>query len=458
MTSVHTFSLNGYHIALDVHSGAVHVLDSLSYELLGLLDAGSISAPQCPAALLEQLSSRYSAEEIREAFGELQELWREGLLFSEDTHRPFVSQLGPAPVKSMCLNVAHDCNLRCEYCFAAKGDFGQGRCLMSFDVAKAAIDFLIARSGRRRNLEVDFFGGEPLMNLDVVKQTVAYARSIEKAHGKNFRFTLTTNGLLLNEDSMEFINREMSNVVLSLDGRREINDALRVTAGGRGSYDVIVPKYQALLQGRGNREYYVRGTFTKLNPDFTEDVLHLYRLGFKNLSMEPVVLDEALPWAITGEDLPAIFAEYERLALEILKLKQAGEPITFFHFMLDLTGGPCAVKRLRGCSCGNEYVAVTPEGDIYPCHQFVGMKEWKMGNLTEGTFDEEKQRFFSTAHIYNKPECQSCWAKFFCSGGCNANNEQFAGNVMNPYPISCALEKKRLECAVMMQAALADAP
>ena len=360
----------------------------------------------------------------------------------------------------MCLNIAHDCNLRCSYCFAAQGDFGHGRKLMPFEVGKAAIDFLIEHSANRHNLELDFFGGEPLMNFEVVKQVVAYARSIEKEHHKNFRFTITTNGLLLTDDKIDYINREMSNVVLSIDGRKEINDSLRFRVDGSGSYDAIVPKYQRLVEKRRNGkfdQYYVRGTFTKENLDFTKDVIHMRELGFDQISIEPVVADPALlPVALTEEDLPRICEEYENLAKEIIHRKRGGDAFNFFHFMLDLDQGPCAIKRLRGCSCGNEYVAVTPEGDIYPCHQFVGMDEWKMGSVLDGSLDQEKKQLFSKTNVYEKPECRTCWAKFYCSGGCNANNLQYAGAILKPHKLSCALEQKRLECAIMMKAALAQ--
>lgn len=357
----------------------------------------------------------------------------------------------------MCLNIAHDCNLRCEYCFAAKGDFGRGRMLMPLEVAKKAIDFLVEKSGTRHNLEVDFFGGEPLMNFEVVKETVAYARSLEKPHNKNFRFTITTNGLLLSDDKIDFINREMSNVVLSIDGRREVNDRLRIRTNGGGSYDTIVPRFQKLVATRGkDKDYYARGTFTKYNLDFTEDVLHLVDLGFDQVSVEPVVSDPKLSYSIQEEDLPRVFEEYERLANTIIARKKAGEGFNFFHFMIDLNQGPCAIKRLRGCSCGNEYVAVTPEGDIFPCHQFVGEDDWKMGNVLDGSYDLERKNEFALANVYSKERCKNCWAKFYCSGGCNANNWQYEGDIHKPHEIACALEQKRLECAVMIQAALAE--
>lgn len=449
---IHKYTLGGYYICLDTPSGAVHLLDELSYKLIDFTDENMTE--ECPAAAFNTLSD-YPAEEVAECYAELYELYKDGVLHSKDDYAPFAAKMGPAPIKSMCLNIAHDCNLRCEYCFAAKGDFGQGRKLMSLETAKKAIDFLLENSGSRHNLELDFFGGEPLMNFDTVKKTVEYAREREKEYGKNFRFTITTNGLLLNDENIEFINKEMSNVVLSIDGRKEINDKLRVTLGGKGSYDTILPKYKKLVSSRGDKEYYVRGTFTRLNPDFTEDILSLYNEGFDQISVEPVVSDKNLPFSLQEEDLPQMFEEYERLADTIIDIKKSGKHINFFHFMLDLDGGPCAIKRLRGCSCGNEYVAVTPEGDIYPCHQFVGMKEYVMGNLNDGSFDRDMQARFAKINVYTKPECENCWAKFFCSGGCNANNVQYEGDVNKPHKISCELEKKRLECAIMIKAALA---
>lgn len=456
---IHKFYLNGFYIVLDVNSGAVHVVDRLSYELLDDLEAPL--PEKCPQQLIDRLQDDYSSADIQEAYAELYGLYQNGFLFSADEYAPFAAQMGPAPIKSMCLNIAHDCNLRCSYCFAAQGDFGHGRKLMPLEVGKAAIDFLIEHSANRHNLELDFFGGEPLMNFEVVKQVVAYARSLEKEHNKNFRFTITTNGLLLTDDKIDYINREMSNVVLSIDGRKEINDSLRFRVDGSGSYDTIVPKYQRLVEKRrGGKfdQYYVRGTFTKRNLDFTRDVVHMRELGFDQISIEPVVADpEQLSVALTEEDLPRICEEYENLAKEIIRRKRGGDSFNFFHFMLDLDQGPCAIKRLRGCSCGNEYVAVTPEGDIYPCHQFVGMDEWKMGSVLDGSLDQEKKQRFSKTNVYEKPECRTCWAKFYCSGGCNANHLQYAGDILKPHKLSCALEQKRLECAIMIKAALAQA-
>lgn len=451
---IHTYKLNGYNIALDVNSGAVHILDELSYDILKYLKN---EIPQeIDKDIICKLNAKYNEDDIRDAYSELYALYEQGQLFSKDCYEKYAEMMINSPVKSMCLNVAHDCNLRCEYCFAAKGDFGTGRELMPLDIAKKAIDFMIANSGTRHNLEVDFFGGEPLMNFDVVRETVKYARSIEGYHNKNFRFTITTNGLLLDNEKIDFINQEMSNVVLSLDGRKEVNDKLRVTPNQKGSYNAIVPKYQQLVATRCDKDYYVRGTFTKHNLDFTKDVLHMADLGFDQLSIEPVVSDPLLSYSIKEEDLPAVFAEYETLAKEIIKRKKEGKCFNFFHFMLDLNQGPCAIKRLRGCSCGNEYIAITPNGDIFPCHQFVGNDEFKMGNLNEGTFNTLMKTQFSKANIYSKSDCKNCWAKFYCSGGCNANNHKYAGSILKPHKTGCDLEKKRLECAIMIQAALAD--
>ena len=451
---VHQYRLNGYFIALDVNSGAVHSLDELSYRILEKMT--DPPARVIPQELLTDLQKEYKEEEIKEAYNELFELYQNKQLFSKDEYEPFAEMMTEAPVKAMCLNVAHDCNLRCEYCFAAKGDFGRGRMLMPLEIGKKAIDFLIEQSGTRHHLEVDFFGGEPLMNFDVVKEIVFYARSLEEEHNKKFRFTITTNGLLLTDDKIDFINQEMSNVVLSLDGRKEVNDRLRVTPNAKGSYDVIVPRYQKLVALRGDKDYYVRGTFTKHNLDFTNDVMHMAELGFDQVSIEPVVSDIKLDYSIKQEDLTRVFEEYDILSKELIHLKKGGSKLNFFHFMLDLDQGPCAIKRLRGCGCGNEYVAVTPEGDIFPCHQFVGNDDWKIGNLNKGTFSLSAKKKFSQANVYTKTECKNCWAKFYCSGGCNANNWQYEGDILKPHKISCDLERKRLECAVMIKAALAE--
>ena len=397
---IHKYKLNGFPICLDVNSGAVHVLDDCSFDLLDHVNE-DFFPPELTEEMLASLSGRYSNEELTGAYQELLELKKAGLLFSEDTYERFADMMTAAPVKAMCLNVAHDCNLRCEYCFAAKGDFGGERMLMPFEIGKKAVDFLLEKSGTRHNLEMDFFGGEPLMNFDVVKQVVSYARSKEKEYNKNFRFTITTNGLLLTDDKIEFINREMSNCVLSLDGRKEVNDRLRIKINGKGCYDQIVPQYQKLVAGRGDKDYYARGTFTKYNLDFTQDVLHMADLGFDQVSVEPVVSDPMLDYSIKEEDLPRVFQEYETLANELIQRKKEGKGFNFFHFMIDLNQGPCAIKRLRGCGCGNEYVAVTPDGEIYPCHQFVGNPEWKMGDLNDGSFNMDMKLRFAKSNVYS---------------------------------------------------------
>ncbi len=450
---IHKFFQNGFYIILDVNSGAVHVVDACVYALVDFISPHM--QQHCPDEAINSLIGMFQDEVIRESYNELYELYINGLLFSEDNYELFASKLGSAPIKSMCLNIAHDCNLRCKYCFAAQGDFGSGRKLMPFEVGKSSIDFLIKHSANRKNLEIDFFGGEPLMNFETVKQIVCYARSIEKDNNKNFRFTITTNGILLSDEKIEFINNEMSNVVLSIDGRPEINDALRCRIDGSGSYNSILPKYMKLVTDRNGNEYYVRGTYTKNNLDFTNDVIHLLNTGFKQISVEPVVTDKNEYFALTKYDLPRIYSEYEILAREILERKKRGEGFNFFHFMLDLDQGPCAIKRLRGCSCGNEYVAITPEGDIYPCHQFVGMDEWKMGSVLNDSLCSNMKEKFAKANVYAKEVCKNCWAKFYCSGGCNANNYQYSGDILTPHELSCSIEKKRLECAIMIKAALA---
>lgn len=452
---IHRFENNGFFIVLDVHSGAVHAVDELAYALLGHFDGPLPES--CPLHVLDAMSEKYAADDIQETYGELLELQENGLLFSEDDYAQFADRMVSSPLKAMCLHVSHDCNLRCKYCFAGQGIYGGKPQVMSFDVAKAAIDFLIEKSVGRRHLELDFFGGEPLMNFDVVRQTVAYAREREKEAGKEFRFTMTTNGVLLNEEIMDFLNAEMHNVVLSLDGRPEVNDAMRPNAGGKGSYAGIVPKYQQFVAKRGDKDYYVRGTFTRNNLDFSQDVLHMVDLGFDQVSVEPVISDPSLPYSLREEDLPTIFEEYDRLARIVLQRKLEGKGFNFFHFMLDLDQGPCAIKRLRGCGCGNEYCAVDPEGKVFPCHQFVGQPEWQMGNVLTGEYDLEQKARFARSNVYNKEKCRGCWAKFYCSGGCNANNQQYEGDILKAHTLSCELEKKRLECAIMIQTALNQA-
>ena len=448
---VHSYYLNGYYIALDVNSGAVHVLDNTAYDVLNAVTETGMgeNTPQRLYGALPQ----YPASDVDEAFSELYSLYTDGLLFSGDEYVDTELLIkNVSPVKALCLNIAHDCNLRCEYCFAATGEYGHGRKLMPVETAKRAMDFLIEHSKGRRNLEVDFFGGEPLLNLDAVKQTVAYARTLEEKHNKRFRFTLTTNGILLDDGAMDFINAEMENVVLSIDGRREITDNMRRHPNGGGTYDKIVPKFLKIAESRKQDRYYVRGTFTKYNLDFSRDVLHLAELGFLQTSIEPVVAKSDMPYAITEGDLPRIFEEYERLALEMLKADGEGRPFNFFHFNVDLEQGPCAVKRLRGCGAGNEYLAVTPEGEVYPCHQFVGNKAFLMGTVDTGV-DMEMKKSFAAANVYTREECRNCFAKFYCSGGCSANNCNFNGDILVPCKIGCEMEKKRIECAIMMKVA-----
>ena len=448
---IHRYQKKGLNFVLDVNSGAVHLLDDISYAVSGLIDENMTE--KCPESVVEALP-QYAADDVREAYGELYELKKAGQLFAEDDYID-VSRYIPvgAPVKALCLHVAHDCNLRCKYCFASTGDFGQGRKIMPPEVAKKAIDFVIARSGKRRNIEVDFFGGEPLMAWDTVTQTVDYARSIEEQHGKKFRFTITTNGLLLDEDKRRYINENMDNCVLSLDGRREVNDEFRKTVAGTGSYDTIVPKFKALVDERDpNLDYYARGTFTSHNLDFANDVLSIADAGFDRLSVEPVTADPGCGYDLTEDDLPKIEAEYDRLTDIMLERKKEGKPFTFFHFMVDLDQGPCVVKRLRGCGAGYEYVAVTPDGDIYPCHQFVGREGFRMGSVLDGTFDREIQKKFAANNVLSKEKCRDCWARFFCSGGCAANAHAFHGDISKPYDLECQMERKRLECAMAIYA------
>ncbi len=442
---IHKFEQLGYKIVLDSDSNGVHVLDDCAYDMLDFLSAPMEEA--VPEELFEKLP-QYDKDTVRETYEELYGLYSDGSLFAQDEYEKYSDTMVKSPVKSMCLNVAHDCNLRCEYCFAQTGDFGGERCIMPPEIGKKAIDFLIEKSANRENLELDFFGGEPLMAWDTVVETVNYARSVEKKYGKRFRFTITTNGVLLDDEKIDFINREMSNVVLSLDGRRETTDRVRKTVNGKSAYDVIVPKFLKLVEKRGDKDYYVRATFTKYNLDFAEDVLHLRELGFEQLSAEPVVTDEKEPYALTNAEVPRVFEEYDRLCKIMADRKE--KKFNFFHFMVDLDQGPCAIKRLRGCGCGNDYVAVDPHGDIYPCHQFVGIDRWKMGNLNDGTFNDEIKTYFAKTHLYSKQGCRDCWAKFYCSGGCNANSYLYEGDCRKPHGLSCEFQRKRLECALAL--------
>ncbi len=444
--------MNGYFIVLDVNSGAVHVVDEVVYDVLDRYEDTDENE------IYDKLKDKYSSEQIKEALEEIKELKERKMLFTEDIYEnviPLIDKREPV-VKALCLHIAHDCNLKCKYCFAEEGEYHGKRELMSLEVGKKAIDFLIKASGKRKNLEVDFFGGEPLMNFDTVKGIVEYARSVEKEHNKNFRFTITTNGILLNDDIMDYINKNMHNVVLSIDGRKEVNDRMRVRAGGQGSYESIVPKFQKLAESRNQTGYYVRGTFTKYNLDFGKDIMHLADLGFKQISVEPVVAAPSEDYAISKEDLPVIFAEYEDLAKEIIDRRKKGQWFNFFHFMIDLTGGPCVTKRLVGCGSGTEYLAVTPNGDLYPCHQFAGREEFKMGTVDTGVVRGDIRHDFEQCNVYNKPQCKKCWAKFYCSGGCTANSFNTHGDLITPYEIGCEMQKKRIECAIMIKAAEAQ--
>jgi uncharacterized protein len=449
---IHKYQLNGFNIVLDVNSGAVHLVDNVVYDILD--DYKTLSNEEIKL----KLSHKYSEREINEGFVEISTLEKEKMLFSEDIFEdviPKVENRNPV-VKALCLHIAHDCNLKCRYCFAEEGEYHGKRELMSLEVGKKAIDFLIASSGKRKNLEVDFFGGEPLMNFDVVKGIVEYARSLEKEHNKNFRFTITTNGVLLNDEIMEYINANMHNVVLSIDGRKEVNDRMRPRAGGQGTYDTIVPKFRKLADSRNQTDYYVRGTFTRYNLDFAKDVLHLVDLGFKQISVEPVVAEDSEPYSIREEDLPTIFNEYDKLALAIIDRYKKGEWFNFFHFMIDLTGGPCVVKRMVGCGSGTEYLSVTPTGDLYPCHQFVGKEEFKMGHVDTGVTRADIRKNFEGCNVYTKPKCKECWARFYCSGGCVANSFNTHGDLVSPYEIGCEMQRKRIECAIMIKAAEAN--
>ncbi len=452
---VHTFTALGVHVAVDVNSGAVHVLDQLLLDLLEQVQPPM--GERCPDAVKAALP-QYDPAELDEAWAELKELQDNGLLFEEDDYiDPADAVQEGAPIKALCLNVAHDCNLRCKYCFASQGGYGTGTKLMSPEVAKAAIDFVAARSGKRRNIEVDFFGGEPMMALDTVKATVEYARGMEERENKHFRFTMTTNGVLLDEENTAYFNREMKNCVLSLDGRKEVNDAMRIFPNGTGSYDTILPHFKRLVAQRGDQEYYLRGTFTRENLDFAADVQAMAEEGFRQISVEPCVGPNDDPFAIREEDVPQCKAEYEKLARYLLHHPE----VNFFHFNVDLSQGPCVIKRMRGCGAGAEYVAVTPEGDIYPCHQFVGKAEYKMGNVLDGTFDGSIADQFANLNIYTREDCKTCWARFYCSGGCSAANLNANGDLKKPAHVGCELQRKRLECAIAMQAirsGLADMP
>ena len=454
---VHQYKLNGYNIVLDTCSGAIHVVDEAAYDVIALFE--DHSPREIIAALLEKYAARpdVTEEELLQCLADVQSLKDAGKLFTPDTFAPLAGTLKERSgdvVKALCLHVAHTCNLNCAYCFASQGKYHGERALMSFETGKRALDFLMDHSGTRRNLEVDFFGGEPLMNWDVVKRLVAYARSVEAERGKHFRFTLTTNGVLIDEDVIGFACREMDNVVLSLDGRKEIHDALRVDYAGTGSYDRIVPKFQKLVEARGGKNYYIRGTFTHRNPDFTKDLFHMADdLGFTELSMEPVVCAPGDPAALTEEDLETVKAQYELLAVDMLRRRKEGRPITFYHYMLDLENGPCVYKRISGCGSGTEYMAVTPWGDLYPCHQFVGEESYRLGNIWDGVTNRELREEFRACNAYARPECAGCWARLYCSGGCAANAFHASGSIRGVYEAGCELFRKRMECAIMIKAA-----
>lgn len=450
---IHQYKNNGYNIVLDVNSGSVHVVDELVYDVIALLDAGKTKEET-----KQELSEKYKIQDIAEALEECEELKEAGVLFTEDIYENAITdyKARKTVVKALCLHIAHDCNLACRYCFAEEGEYHGRRALMSYEVGKKALDFLIANSGSRRNLEVDFFGGEPLMNWQVVKDLVKYGREQEKLHDKNFRFTLTTNGVLLNDEIMEFCNKEMANVVLSIDGRKEVHDFMRPFRKGAGSYDLVMPKFKKFAESRNQQKYYVRGTFTHYNLDFSKDVLHFADEGFEQISVEPVVAPETEAYAIKKEDIPQILEEYDKLAAEMVKREKEGRGFTFFHYMLDLSGGPCVYKRLSGCGSGTEYLAVTPWGDLYPCHQFVGIEKYLMGNVDEGITRPEIIDEFKCCNVYTKEKCKNCFAKFYCSGGCAANSYNFHGTIQDAYDIGCELQRKRVECAIMIKAALAD--
>ena len=452
---VHQYKLNGYNIVLDTASGSVHTVDEVAYDIIEMYKAHS--ADEIVATILEKYAhlDDVNEAEVRECIDDVRALEEAGKLFSVDEYEELAGNYknNSKVIKALCLHVAHTCNLNCSYCFASQGKYQGERALMSFEVGKRAFDFLIENSGTRHNLEVDFFGGEPLMNWDVVKQLVAYARSVEKQHNKNFRFTLTTNGVLIDDEVIDFLNREMSNVVLSLDERKEVNDHFRRDYAGNGSYDKIVPKFQKLVEARGHKDYYVRGTFTHNNVDFTNDLFHMADLGFTELSMEPVVCPPDDPYALTEEDMPKIFEQYEILAKEMLKRKKEGRPFTFYHYMLDLKNGPCIYKRITGCGSGTEYMAVTPWGELFPCHQFVGDPKYSLGNIFDGITNTDIQDEFRSCNAYARPECKDCWARLYCSGGCAANSYHATGSIGGVYKYGCELFKKRIECAVMMQVA-----
>ncbi len=441
-------------IVLDIYSGAVHVVDDCIYDMLDYLLEPFTAEPRCPEFIVEELAKKYPEEDIYESYNEICELVKNGQLFTADCYEEFAKNWNKqSVVKALCLHIAHDCNLRCKYCFAGTGEYHGARGMMSAETGKKAIDFVIANSGSRKNIEIDYFGGEPLMNFDVVKEITEYAKEQGEKHGKNFRFTVTTNGILLDDEKKEYINKNMSNVVLSLDGRREVNDRMRPRVNGEGTYDTLLPKFLDMAESRNQDNYYIRGTFTAYNKDFADDVLHFADLGFKQTSVEPVVAPETEDYALTADDIPEVFEQYEKLAKEYIKRRKEGKWFNFFHFMIDLDQGPCAIKRLSGCGAGHEYLAVAANGDLYPCHQFVGNKDFLMGNVDEGKIDKKISKYFEDSNIYTKEKCRNCFAKFYCSGGCSANAYNFNGDINKPYELACEFEKKRVECAIAIEAA-----
>lgn len=443
MKRIHKFEANGKYIVLDIFSGSIFVVDKLTYTMIDYYENGV-------DYILENLPE-YDENSIREVYGELNRLVEDGYLFSAEVEAEDIKYNRDNIIKAMCLHVSHDCDLRCKYCFAGQGDFSGERSLMNVETGKKALDFLVENSGNRRNLEVDFFGGEPLLNFEVVKELTYYGEELNKKHNKNIRFTITTNGLRLDDDKIDFINEHMSNVVMSLDGRREINDMMRPTINNKGSYDIIVPKFQKLISKRGDKDYYVRGTFTSNNLDFSKDALEFYNNGFKKVSIEPVVTEESAPYALKEEHLDTILKEYEEFSKMYMDINK-NDDFLFFHFVIDLNDGPCLAKRSVGCGAGAEYISVTPEGDIYPCHQFVGDEKFIMGNLNDGIVRSELREVFKSSNVFTKEDCRDCWAKFYCSGGCHANAYYNNGTITKPYKLGCEMEKKRLELSLSLLA------
>ncbi len=456
---IHQYKNNGYNIVLDVNSGSVHVVDDMVYDVIACIEEENLESTD-KITMYQHLKKKFTdrTEDLSEIVDEIYELKENGMLFSEDIYEKSIEAFKnrETVVKALCLHIAHDCNLKCKYCFAEEGEYHGRRALMSYEVGKKALDFLVKNSGSRVNLEVDFFGGEPLMNFQVVKDLVAYGRSLEEPYHKKFRFTLTTNGVLLNDDIIAFANQEMSNVVLSVDGRKEVHDRMRPLAGGQGSYDLVIPKFKKVAESRNQTNYYVRGTFTHFNKDFAADVCHLADMGFEQISVEPVVAPESEAYALVEADIPQILEEYDKLAVELIKRHKEGKGFQFFHFMIDLKGGPCVYKRLSGCGSGTEYLAVTPWGDLYPCHQFVGQEAFLMGNVDEGITRTDIREQFKTCNVYSKEKCRNCFAKFYCSGGCAANSYHFHGNINDAYDLGCTLQRKRVECAIMIKVALSN--